>query len=59
MFMAFLNRDIQISRYKQFRHSNEINIHIQFLRNHWFSNGKLLESYRKLAIASSKGTARI
>ena len=59
MLMAFLNRDIQISRYKQFRHSNESNIHIQFLRNQWFSNGKFLLSCGKLAIASSKGVARI
>ena len=37
VLMACLDRDVQISRYKQFGHSNEINMkifHIRFLRNH-------------------------
>ena len=62
VLMTCLDRDIQISRYKQFRHNNEINMkisHVQFLRNHWFSNRKLPESCRKLAIASGRGVARI
>ena len=62
LLMPCLDRDIQISRYKQFRHSNEINVkivYIRFLRNHWFSNRKLPESCRKLAIASGRGVARI
>ena len=53
--MACLDRDIQISRYKQFKHSNKINMkifHIQFLKNNWFLNRKLPESCRKLAMAS-------
>ena len=55
VFIACLDRDIQISRYKQFRYSNEINMkisHIRFLRNHWLSNQKLPEPCRKLAFAS-------
>ena len=60
--MTFLDGDIQISRYKQFRHSNEINIkifHIQFLKNDWFSNRKLSECCKKLAIVSGRGVTRI
>ena len=37
VLMACLDQDIQISRYQQFRHSNEINMkifHIRFLSNH-------------------------
>ena len=62
VLMACLDRDIQISRNKQFRHSNEINVkifHIRFLRNYWFSNRKLPESCRKLAIASGRSVARM
>ena len=60
--MACRHQDIQISRYEQFRHSNEINMkifHIRFFRNHWFSNWKILESCRKLVIVSRRGVARI
>ena len=62
MLMACLDRDIQISRYKRLKHSNEINMkifHIRFLRNHWVLNRKLPESCRKLPIASGRDGARI
>ena len=62
MLMACLDRDVQISRYKRFGHSNKINMkifHIRFLRNHWFLNRKFPESFRKLAIASGRGAASI
>ena len=55
VLMTCLDRDIQISKHKQFRHSNEINmkiVHIRFLRNHWFSNWKLPEFCKKLPVAS-------
>ena len=62
VLMTCLDRDIQISRYKQFKQSNQISMeifHIRFLSNHWFSNRKLPESCRKLAVASDRGIARI
>ena len=62
MLIACLDRDIQISRYIQFRQSNEISMkifHIRFLRNRWFSNRKLSGSCRKLAITSDRAIARI
>ena len=62
LLLACLDRDIQISKYKQFRYNDKINMksfRIRFLKNHWFSNRKLPESCRKLAIASDRGVAGI